>query len=440
MQKSFIALAVLAVTSSVSAQSSVTLFGVVDVAVSRYSVKSEWYNNTANPFLLPPPGQPDSIKRSQTALSQGNLATSRLGFRATEDLGGGLAASFWLEGQINPDDGSRGILNFNRRSTISLLSSTLGELRLGRDYTPSFWNDTVFDPLAGLGTGISLINTIFQNLATVRGAATTANPGVIGLGSHDSYVRTSNSVGYFLPPTLGGVYGQVQYALHENVEQSNLPGTPSKKGRSFGGRLGYANGPIDVAVAYGESTVGDVTALTAAGLPTGAGFENKIKNANLGASYDFGVIKLFGEVSMARDELETSVPLTAGLSATVSEKDKYTGGLIGATVPVGPGLIRLAYQRVKFKNDPGLVPPTLFAPNRDASANKLAISYVHNLSKRTALYATAARIRVKNGENNPAVMGATAGGSPTYLSTGNGVAGYRPRSATGFDFGIRHAF
>ena len=103
-------------------------------------------------------------------------------------------------------------------------------------------------------------------------------------------------------------------------------------------------------------------------------------------------------------------------------------------------LIRLAYQRVKFKNDPGLTPPTPLASNRDASANKIAISYVHNLSKRTALYATAARIRVKNGENNPSVMGATALGSAQYLSTGNGVTGYRPRSATGFDFGIRHAF
>lgn len=134
--------------------------------------------------------------------------------------------------------------------------------------------------------------------------------------------------------------------------------------------------------------------------------------------------------------MRRSVPL----ALRVTEEDKYTGGLVGVTVPVGPGLIRFSYSRVKFKNDPGLTLPTVFSPDRDASTNKIAISYVHNLSKRTALYATAARIRVKNGENNPAIMGATALGSPTYLSTGNGVAGYRPRSATGFDFGIRHAF
>ena len=71
-------------------------------------------------------------------------------------------------------------------------------------------------------------------------------------------------------------------------------------------------------MAYGESTAGDFTAVTPAGLPTGAGFENKIKSANLGASYDFGVVKLFGEVSVARDELKSSVPF-AGQPLTMTE-------------------------------------------------------------------------------------------------------------------------
>jgi hypothetical protein len=61
------------------------------------------------------------------------------------------------------------------------------------------------------------------------------------------------------------------------------------------------------------------------------------------------------------------------------------------------------------------------------------------VAKSTALYATVARARIKNGQNNPAIMGVGLGG-PAFLSTGSGVAGSAPRSATGYDFGLRHAF
>ena len=67
------------------------------------------------------------------------------------------------------------------------------------------------------------------------------------------------------------------------------------------------------------------------------------------------------------------------------------------------------------------------APDRDASVNELALGYVHNLSKRTALYATVARARIKNGQNNPAIMAVGLGGS-AFSSTGSGTVGLPPRS------------
>jgi predicted porin len=93
---------------------------------------------------------PGSLKRSQTALSNSGYNASRLGFRGTEDLGGGLAASFWLEAPITNDDGKDWSASFSRRSTVSL-SGGFGEIRLGRDYTATFWNDTVFDPFGTVG-------------------------------------------------------------------------------------------------------------------------------------------------------------------------------------------------------------------------------------------------------------------------------------------------
>ena len=417
-RKSLIPMAVLAAAGAASAQSSVTLFGVVDAGISHYTAKSVFYSNTL--FAMTPPGTPASVKSSQTALSRNGYNSNRLGFRGTEDLGGGLAASFWLESSINPDDGSKGISNFDRRSTVSM-SGGFGEIRLGRDYVPTFWNDTVFDPFGTNGVGANLIFNININHHVARGPISTFSPS-------DSYVRTGNSIGYFLPPNLGGFYGQLQYALHENVKTTDTAGSPSKKGRYVGGRFGYANGPLDVAASYAQSTVADAVV---AGLASG----RKLKTFNLGASYDFGPLKLFGEYSRVNDKLDAAV-LAPGFGAVNrTDNDKYTGGLIGVTVPVGSGLIRAAYSRVKFKND---VP--LGSPNLDSSANKIAVGYVHNLSKRTALYATVARIRIKDGQNNPVIMGATTGGSPAFLSTGAGTTGFAPRTATGYDFGIRHAF
>ena len=508
------ALAALAVAGVASAQSSVTLFGVVDASVSHYTTKSDYFNSASlftykngaivpNPDALAfSPGPAYGAKKSQTALANSGYNSSRIGFRGTEDLGGGLAASFWLESSISNDDGAKGISNFNRRSTVSL-SGGFGEVRLGRDYTPTFWNDTVFDPFGTNGVGTNLISVINGNLAMAAassavgaapapGFAGVPNPGTIGLGGSDTYTRTSNSIGYFLPPNLGGFYGQLQYALHENVKNSSgyvaantqQYTSPSTKGRYVGGRFGYANGPLDVAVSYGQNTAADVdTGLsTYSFVPLFGGSlsssgnssvtaDRKINSFNLGTSYDFGPVKLFSELSRVKDKWEYSTSTTSQLTQSIpgfapistsggfgsfgSQTDKYNGWLVGATVPVGAGLIRAAFSRVKLSSGaPGtavsyVLPNSFnsgalnpFAPSYDASADKFAPGYVHNLSKRTALYATFSRTRIKNGYNGGGVMSATAGGSPSFL-TATGTAstnGWAARSATGYDFGIRHSF
>src|SRR6516225_2734140 len=200
MKKSLVALATMTVAGITAAQSSVTMFGVVDASVSGYT-------NTTKTALG------TSIKTSKTVLTNSAYNASRWGLRGTEDLGGGLAASFWLESQLLNDDGNAGAgagssQLFNRRSTISL-SGALGEVRLGRDYVPSFWNDTVFDPFGGVGVGINMI--ISASGFTSTGATTN------GFGPNPQSIRSSNSIGYFLPPNLGGFYGQIMYAFNEQT-------------------------------------------------------------------------------------------------------------------------------------------------------------------------------------------------------------------------------
>lgn len=349
MNKSQIALTALASFAGMaSAQSSVTLFGVIDATLARgYGTVSD-----------------------RTQLANSGYNSSRLGFRGTEDLGGGMSASFWLEAGVNTDNGTGAATNvnnqttggvgggqgltFNRRSTISL-AGNWGELRLGRDYTPQFWNLVVFDPFGTLGVGIT--QTI-SSIATIPTAA-----------------RASNSAGYLLPGNLGGFYGHVIYYMGENSSGSST----SKDGNGYGVRVGFAKGPIDVAVAVSRTTY----------------FAGDFHQNNIGAQYDFGAAKLMGQYT--RDKNGSA---------------NGEGALIGGLIPIGAGMIRLSYSR--YQAD------TAGSP----TSKKWALGYVHNLSKRTALYGTYARV------------GNTGGAAQALNGAVTGPNG----SSSGYDFGVRHSF
>jgi predicted porin len=357
MKKSLIALAVLAAAGAASAQSSVTLFGIVDATLA-------WGRGNGA-------GSADRFQ-----LTNSGYNSSRLGFRGTEDLGGGMSASFWLEAGVNNDNGTGSATNtnntaaggaaagqngsqgltFNRRSTVSL-GGNWGELRLGRDYTPQFWNLTVFDPFGTNGVGTSqMLNSIITGVTAVR---------------------ASNSIGYFAPRNLGGFYGQAQYYSGESL--SNTP----RDGKGYGLRVGYAAGPFNVALATGRTRY-------AAG---------NVRQTNLAGQWDFGVAKLM-----------------AGYSRDKNGGTDGRGWLIGGLVPVGAGEIRVAYSRYTTDfNTAGVADPR---------TNKLALGYVHNLSKRTALYTTWATVRNK-------------GGATQAL---NGAVTAANNSSTGLDLGIRHSF
>jgi len=367
MKKSLLALAVLgAFASAASAQSSVTLFGIVDVNVGQ--IKNE--NGVT--------GASTKISRMGTD----GINSSRLGFRGVEDLGGGLKAGFWLEAGINPDTGTLNNTTvtaggstttytkmFNRRSTVSLIGN-FGEVRLGRDYDPSFWNLTVFDPFGTNGVG-SLLNVI----TTLGSGATTL-------------VRADNSVGYFLPSGIGGIYGQAQVAAGEGAPVAGNPTAANNK--YAGGRLGWAGGPVDVAVAYGQTQIlGD----------------NKFKLFNIAGSWDFGAAKIMGQYVRADSD-------NTGNVALQSKGDTY---LIGAVVPLGQGEIHAAYDEFKGKDAADGV-----------KGKQFALGYVYNLSKRSALYGTYSHI-------------SNSGGASFNVGQGGQGSAANGKS-TGLEVGLRHSF
>ena len=360
MKESLIALAVLAAAGTASAQSSVTLFGVVDAALEHIS---------------------NSGGASGTRMTQGGNTRSNIGLRGTEDLGGGLAASFWLEADVSVDDGTGSATNtnnqstgstggatglvWNARSTVSL-SGGWGELRLGRDYSPAFRSLSAFDPFGTRGVGTN------QLLNSINGP----------FANSQTSVRASNSIGYFLP-TMGGAYGELKYWLGENASTA----ANDKDGRGAGIRLGYASGPFNIAVAYDRTKY----------------LAGDFKQSNLGGSWDFGMAKVMAVI--ARDK-----------SGTLTGKGWEIGGLI----PVGAGDVKLSYA--SYRTDLTAADPT---------AKKLAIGYVHNLSKRTALYATYARVKNSGGSALSVLSGSA---TPAFgLPTANS-------SSSGYDVGLKHSF
>lgn len=236
MKKHLIALAALGLTAGyASAQSSVTLFGVVDANMR-------------------------SVKTGNNRLSKvdsDGLSSSRFGFKGEEDLGGGLKAGFWLEAPLSPDTGTGNAKLFNRRSTISLMSN-LGEVRLGRDNQTVWTNAAAFDVFGTVGVATSSV--LFDK---------------VGSGVADTS-RTDNAVSYFLPGGLGGLYGQVQFAAGE--------GAAGGAGKLNGTRIGYKVGGFDAAVATSYINVA---------APVGADGA-RWKQVHAGASYDFQVVKLYG--------------------------------------------------------------------------------------------------------------------------------------------------
>ena len=360
MKKSVLALAALgAFAGAASAQSSVTLFGVVDVNVQSI----------------------DNGDRTYSMATSGN-SSSRLGFRGVEDLGGGLKAGFWLEMSLSADTGgSAGIwgnstgananrLFFDRRATVSL-SNQWGELRLGRDYTPTFWNWTVFDPFGTVGVGAATNLALGGDLQTALAGTT-----------YGTLVRANNAVSYILPAgQFGpGLYGQLTAAAGEN--------SPGNK--YWGGRIGYAAGPFDVAGSYGVTDCLDVAC------------NIDMTVWNIGGSWNFGFMKLSGFFGDMSGE---------GLGNKAGRQNWY----VGVVAPFGQWNVKASYGGTNGKD---LLD--------DLDASQWAIGVEYNLSKRTALYATWSSI---NNDNGARFVVST---QASTLQSGS--------NSSGGQIGVRHSF
>ncbi|GIZ52886.1 porin [Noviherbaspirillum aridicola] len=321
MKKSLLALAVLAsFAGAASAQSSVTIYGVADIGLQRVDSNERGVDETWR-------------------LSSGNQSGSRIGFRGTEDLGGGLSALFTLEAGYSLDTGTGGSTEgastlFNRQAFVGLKGG-FGTVAMGRQYSPMHLFLDSIDPFA---TNLS------GNVENIFPAGSIIN----------SRNNVDNSITY-TTPSFGGVTGQVLYGFGEEAGST-------ARSRQMGAHVGYVNGPINVGLAYHRAN-GGVNSSTA--LPAGTNDLAPGENANsfvLGGTYDFGVAKAHAAFGQHRVEL------------IGDEDEKARTYMLGVSAPVGgAGRVLASWVRGDDRNS-------------DDQIDQYAIGYTHGLSKRTNLY------------------------------------------------------
>ena len=362
MKKSLIALAVLAASGAAMAQSSVTLYGVLDTGVSYFKGDDSVYGLTKT----------------------GGNVNSRLGFRGVEDLGNGLKATFNLEAGFNVDDGTGYLgkggpddsgLQFRRTSTVGL-AGNFGEVRFGRMLTSSYLAVSRYDVFGDTGAGASL-------------AWNTGNTGYAP--------RTENAISYTSPNFSGFKIG-AEYGFGEQQKASDS--------RYVGIGATYDNGPLSLGLGV-DRLNGDTQNNTQ--------WDENQTTWHLGGSYNFGVAKLLGFYK------ETKFKETGLNAGNDSTKFKTFG--LGVTAPVGAaGEVRASYNHYR-DTATGL---------ETYKADQLSLGYVHNLSKRTALYGTYAYLKNKNKDGDN--LGLQLNGAMDGAGLSDSGAQH------GLQVGIRHAF
>jgi predicted porin len=287
------------------AQSSVSLYGLMDMSVGRFQTAGT-----------------DKVWRADS----GNMTTSYLGFKGTEDLGGGMKAKFQIEHFLRLDAGAAGRFNgdaFWARNAIVGLEGNFGSTTLGRNTTPLFVSTLIFNPIGdSFGFSPSIRHWF--------------------LGAILGDTGWNNSIRYASPS-----FGGASFNLMANLTEG------SGVSKNLGANVLYFGGPFAATLAWQD--VGN-------GVPVPpAGFDGQ-SAWQLGASYDLKMVKLFGQYG------RTKTKATATTETTLYQA--------GVSVPIGLGSVLASYGNAKAET--GAV---------ESTRKTTTIGYDYFLSKQTDVYA-----------------------------------------------------
>jgi len=326
MKKSLIALAVISATGSAFAQSSVSIYGIMDGGYNQVT--------TTN-------ATEDVKVRASGGNANGAWASNRLGFRGTEDLGGGTTANFMYElGLAAGTNGNLGTTDV-RSSWISLANKGLGEVAIGRQYNPIFLTSASLD--AGRANNVTFGRVLYGQIATVR---------------------TSGGINYTSPNFNGFV---VKAMVGQNEVDNTLLAsgvtTPNAANASvMGGNISYTLGDLNLQAATHKT---DLTTSGTAGDKTESMF---------GGTYTMGNIKVLA--------MYGSTKVKDGVGAQSAKREGYQLGLQASLNGAfnTPGGIDLFATYGSADVQAG-------SSSVERSTEGTQVGGMYNLSKRTGVYA-----------------------------------------------------
>ena len=372
MKKTLLAAALVTGYAGVAhAESSVTLYGIVDAGYGYQSSEAKFKGGTTA-------AENGKYKTNSIGGHSGVQNGSRWGLKGSEDLGNGTSAIFVLESGFNTLNGEHQQDDrlFGRQAYVGLTGESWGTFTIGRQYNAG---DTFITPIDPFGTGKA-----FAGVENVFGGSVSDR--------YDSVIKyvTPNFAGF--QAGLGLVYSNDDHTItgfnspkHEEEDTTT--------GVTFG--LGYTGGPLYVGATFDYYEVENEVKV--GGVRTG-GSESKTKAWNIGGTYDFDVVKLHALYGGQKDGSIGRPGLAAygvnaadshfglnGAGANAFFGDGYTqhSWLVGLSAPVGDaGKVMFSYAGSVADNDLGGV-------EFEAKTHNFALGYSHSLSRRTSVYGVA---------------------------------------------------
>ena len=385
MKKSLFALAAVgAFAGAAQAQSSVSVYGVMDGS----------YTATTNKTKATAAGAEVTANQRNTVNGDGALATSRLGFRGNEDLGGGMSAQFQLEYDlVNIGNGANGTEAHASQATTSVNARTEG---LGARYSWIGISDKAMGGLrigrqeASIHSAYGVGAAGFQNNmpGTLYFAGTSTNSTLSAMGPNGSsasvrpYDVFLNSALTYVSPTISGFSAQVQYS--DNAYSTDTAATTGAK--QFGANLtftGVNNLTVAVATQISGVVSTGIATVAANGLEpsniTTAITAGNIKTVSnvLAANYDFGPVQAFA--------VGTQLKIT-NLSASSVTRDQ-TAYEFGLRAPVTKTVSAFASAFMGSKKMDGNSTTLNSSTSGRADMSGYQLGAMYNFSKRTTAYA-----------------------------------------------------